>query len=161
MSNGGNTMARLVIKTVAAAIAYLVAAGRPRLVATADGVFVERSAACPRCGGSGYFGPHNVAGGVCFACNGAFTRNDVELVDVLDYAQRARRRELAAARRSGGSVVTFADCDAVDPEIIDNLLDDVARQAEARRQARAYKPAPIAPCEDVEIDFLAMLAEIE
>lgn len=53
---------------------------------------------CPRCWGSGKFGPHHVQGGVCFACGGD-GGNSTDRVPVKLYAQTDKRNRTARARR--------------------------------------------------------------
>jgi len=78
--------------------AYLEATDRLDSLAIDESGRVVESARCLRCGGTGY-GPWFQDGGMCYECYGANTLNSKRRTGVKRYAQAAKRRDRAQARR--------------------------------------------------------------
>ena len=55
---------------------------------------------CPRCGGSGHYGPINIDDGKCFGCGGSGTeRKEVRVYTDKEYAALQRQKERAKEKR--------------------------------------------------------------
>ena len=78
-----------------------------------DGDLRLVSDACGRCGGEGYiYGHSHVEGGICFACNGAHTKNCVKDISIIQDARRQKtahnKRVKAAAEYKAGQAAAMA-----------------------------------------------------
>ena len=87
------------ITSTATARAYLEGEGVEveALALTEDGAGVVESAACGRCGGSGW-GPWHPDGGRCYDCHGRLTTGLTRTVSLKVWARRVKAKESAQVR---------------------------------------------------------------
>lgn len=93
---------RKTIRTPADALAYLADVGISldslETVERDGKTYVCESAACTKCGGTGY-GPWQPDGGRCYSCGGTDTRGRVVRRSLVRFAQQEKRRRAAQRRR--------------------------------------------------------------
>ena len=81
--------------------------------------YIEIAMCCPRCGGSGIYGPININDGKCFRCGGSGTEHkEVRVYTDKEYAALQRQKERAKEKREEERARMIAEGEAYRHEAI-------------------------------------------